>query len=366
MSRYTTQVRYICESEAGLSESTEFSGIQNTITQAIPKVFNFDFPIFDESYREPLCRKILSQYWTREISEETYGLWKLRLYTKLNRIMPYYNQLYKSELILFNPMYEVDLKRDWTKTADGYSNNTTSVSVTASGSNENLEIKDIDETVNFDSDNKKVSSSNTENSETSNKDVDTTSKEDYTSEVRNGSTNQTDTTTHSEDESKKDSRFADTPQGSIADLENGRYLTNATIDETNSITDGESTVKSKIVGDSSTTDETKITSSVKEEGKVNSNSDVTGNEDINVNSKNVTDGKITTSNNGSFNSANGSNTNYHETGNDIETYFEKVQGKQSNASYSKLLVEFRQTFLNIDEMILKELNELFYGIYDIW
>lgn len=51
MSKYTTEVRFICENAAGLIESLGEGAIEDIITRAAPKVFNFDFPIFDESYR---------------------------------------------------------------------------------------------------------------------------------------------------------------------------------------------------------------------------------------------------------------------------------------------------------------------------
>ena len=112
MSKYTTEVRYICETLAGLSESVGYADIEQVIKNCLPKVFDFNFPIFDESYRSVLETKILRHYYTREIGLETVGLWKLKLSTKLNEIMPYYNKLYKSELIEFNPLYDVELIRE--------------------------------------------------------------------------------------------------------------------------------------------------------------------------------------------------------------------------------------------------------------
>lgn len=111
MSKYTTEVRFICEVNSGLNESVGYSKIEDIITGAIPNIFDFDFPIFDESYRCVLERKILMHFYTREICEETVGLWKLRLDTRLNEIMPYYNKLYKSELLNFNPLYTDNLTR---------------------------------------------------------------------------------------------------------------------------------------------------------------------------------------------------------------------------------------------------------------
>lgn len=112
MSKYTTELRFICETYAGQTESSGYASITETIEKARPKVFDFSFPIFDESYRPVLETKILKHFYTREISEETVGLWKLRLDTKLNEIMPFYNKLYETELITFNPLYMTDLHTD--------------------------------------------------------------------------------------------------------------------------------------------------------------------------------------------------------------------------------------------------------------
>lgn len=111
MSKYTTQVRLICESMLDLNENVVSNSVDDVLEQTWDKVFTFKFPIFDEAYRKELCIKILRHFWTREIAHETYGAWKLRMETKLCDIMPYYNQLYKSELLEFNPLYDVDFTR---------------------------------------------------------------------------------------------------------------------------------------------------------------------------------------------------------------------------------------------------------------
>lgn len=172
MSKYTTQVRFICETASGLTESDGFDSVNDIIQKAIPKVFNFDFPIYDESYRNVLCTKILKHYYTREIGAETVGLWKLWLDARLNEIMPYYNQLYHSAMIEFNPMYDVDLTTGYNKTFDG------STDITGN-SNEN----------------------NSGNSGTS-------------------VSGQNSNTTYN--------LFSDTPQGALDNIENETYLTNAT------------------------------------------------------------------------------------------------------------------------------------------
>ena len=80
MSKYTTEVRFICEQASGLTEST--GDYKTVIERARTKIFDFDFPIYKESYRSVLETKILKHYYTREIGLETVGLWKLKLNQK--------------------------------------------------------------------------------------------------------------------------------------------------------------------------------------------------------------------------------------------------------------------------------------------
>ena len=65
MSKYTTEVRFICETYAGLSDSVGLTKVNDVLAQSWNKVFDFDFPIFDETYRSVLCQKILRHYYTR-------------------------------------------------------------------------------------------------------------------------------------------------------------------------------------------------------------------------------------------------------------------------------------------------------------
>lgn len=143
MSMYTTELRFICENYAGLTESTGYSNVEQVIAGALPKLFDFDFPIFDEEYRTVLETKIVKHYYTREISEETVGLWKLRLNAKMNEIMPYYNKLYTAWADEFNPLYDTDITTQ--HTLDNESSQTTTgkstdrFSDTPQGSLQNIE-----------------------------------------------------------------------------------------------------------------------------------------------------------------------------------------------------------------------------------
>lgn len=215
MSKYTTEVRFICEMAAGLTESAGASKVNEIIAKAAPVVFNFDWPIFDEAYRLGLEEKILRHYYTREIGEETVGMWKLRLEDRLNLVMPKYNQLYESAKLEFNPFYDVDYTRQGTNSGEGTSS---------------------------------------------------------------GTTNSTGNNMHS-----------DTPQNGLESVLNGEYLTDA------DVSNGESSSRSQ-------------------------------------------------------NSSSGE-------------FQESIKGKMPGASYSRLLKEYRQTFLNIDRMVIDELNDLFMGVW---
>lgn len=271
MSVYTTQVRFICEAEAGLKKSVGCDDVETVIQNAIPKIFSFDWPIFDESYRNVLETKILKHYYTREIGLETYGLWKLKLDTKLNEIMPYYNQLYKSALLDFNPFYDVDLTRNHTGKKTG-----------TEALKGNVDI------------NGQVIVDN------------------------HGNVNTTDNTTvDNTTTSENIDKYSATPQGAIEDLRNDKYLTNARI----------------------------ITDANKSNGTTNGKTDTSTDSTTDTTTNTTT----TTTNNTTINNT--------------EDYLETVKGKQGTQSYAGLLLEFRETFLNIDMMVIEDLSELFMNIW---
>lgn len=307
MSKYTTQVRFICETAAGLSESEGQTSVKQIIAAAIPSVFDFDFPIFDESYRNILEAKILKHYYTREIGLETVGLWKLKLDTKLNEIMPFYNQLYKSELIEFNPMYDVDLTRNHNLKRE----ETTKQDATEKGTTE--------KTGNVD-DNTHTETSDIQNSESTTNIQNTTGS---TSEEQLGTSK-----THYD-------KYSDTPQGSLQNVQNDTYLTNARmINDTDSQT-GKTTVSGNDTSKGTTT--------------ANSNTDGTNDTERNISTNDSEEKSVSQNLNKNLNS--------------IDDYIEHVKGKNGGVSFSAMLNEFRTTFLNIDMQIIDELSDLFMNLW---
>ena len=135
MSKYTTEVRFICESYAGLSESVGLSKTTEIIEKARPHIFDFDYPIFDDEYRKTLETKILKHYYTQEIGFEVVGLWKLYLDEKLNLIMPYYNQLYQSALLKIEPL--INIKNETTHNETANENNSQQNTASENNSQQN-------------------------------------------------------------------------------------------------------------------------------------------------------------------------------------------------------------------------------------
>lgn len=65
------------------------------------------YQIFDEEYRKTLNTKIKQHFWYNEIAHETVDIFLFQLKVKMNEIMPYYNQMYKAELIERDPYVTV-------------------------------------------------------------------------------------------------------------------------------------------------------------------------------------------------------------------------------------------------------------------
>lgn len=279
MSKYTTEVRFICENKSGLEISGGSGDVDRIIANSWNKIFTSKAPFFDEEYRSILCQKILKHYYLREICCETVGIWTLWMNTRLEEIMPYYNQLYESAKIEFNPMHNVDLTSKHDRNVEGTSKE----------------------------DGTRTDNTTGKRTLTGNRDTDNTSV---------GTRN----TTNSSDETKRD-LYSDTPQGAITGLENENYLTNAR--------------------------------------KITDNVNGTGNEETNTTEKSGTDYSETEDTTGKID---GVTSNTGKT-NTTEDYLETIIGKQGTESFSSLLNEFRETFLNIDMQVIEEFNDLFFGLW---
>lgn len=279
MSKYTTEVRFICEQKSGLSESVGFTDVDKVISESWDKIITTNVKFFDDSYKPVLCKKILKHYYLREIGCETVGVWMLWLNTRLEEIIPYYNKLYESELIKFNPLYNTDLTRTHNKKNEGTNEESTTGSRNLTGKRDT----------------------------TRNTTMDITKKGD-------GSTTDDGRTTGLEY-----NLYSETPQGGLSGVDSETYLTDAR--------------------------------------KIN-NSGTSHNDGSNQYSEKENDigketvGETWSENEGTTGDKSGAMAS-------TEDYLEHIIGKDSGESFSEMLMKYRDTFLNIDMMVINEFSDLF-------
>lgn len=121
MSKYTTELRWIVEQtldDAGADR------IESNWSLCYDALGLADYPLFDKAYRETLNNKIIRHYYTREIGAETAGRFRMFVRDAMHLIMPYYNQLYESEILAkgMEPLGDRNLKH--TEHAWGNASNT--------------------------------------------------------------------------------------------------------------------------------------------------------------------------------------------------------------------------------------------------
>lgn len=307
MSKYTTELRFICETSAGLTDSEGYTSTKEIIEKSRKKIFDFDYPIFDENYRSVLETKIIKHYYTREIGAETVGLWKFWLNERMNRIMPYYNQLYKSELLDFNPLYDTDITTDSNR-KEKHEENTTDSNVRTDNTSRDENGTETR------TDNLASSNTRTDDLKTSNDHED-----------------------HDTDSGTNDSlqAYSDTPQNGLTGVTTLNYLTNAT----------------KNTGSDSKTHNNDGSYETKNTGTQTNDATQTGTVRNDINNTVRNTGTVSDSGTGTKNYDN------------VNDYLEHVKGKRGTESYAKMLQEYRTTFLNIDQMIINNLSDLFMGVW---
>lgn len=102
MSKYTTLLRFPIEQHL---HDLKLDYSEKNWVNCYKLLGLDDYPIFDELYRETLNTKIIRRYYFREIGFETMGLFRWKMHETMHEIMPYYNQLYKSQDLITEPMF---------------------------------------------------------------------------------------------------------------------------------------------------------------------------------------------------------------------------------------------------------------------
>jgi hypothetical protein len=159
MASYTMELREYIEM---WSQDEEISN-RERIEKGRSKLFDFDYPLFDTNYKAVFETHFIRNFYRREIGFETEGLFKFQLESWLLINMPYFNKLFESELLKFDPLTNSKMENSHTitkgkdqtldSTTDGTNNgattNTTSGSVTDDNFNRQIDSKTPDGRLNL-------------------------------------------------------------------------------------------------------------------------------------------------------------------------------------------------------------------------
>ena len=312
MASYTMELRTIIE------QPTQYQSIpmRERIEEGRKKLFDFDYPIFDESYRGVFETHFIRNFFMREIGFETEELFKFQLETWLIINMPYFNKLFESELIEFDPLI----------------NSSMSVTSNETSNKTQNDIRDMlrNETVD------KGTTFNTEQDSTglttSSGQTDGTTSIDQTSSGTEGTT--TDDFNRSIESDTPDSRLT------ITTTDGEGAITYASKIVENNENNKHDTTRSETLANDGTTSET---SSATTNETNNTTQSATGTEDIaNNETKNDTLNSVV---------------------NEVEDYVQQRVGKIGVQSYSEMVMKYRESFLRVEKQIFKEMNELFMLVY---
>lgn len=307
MSKYTTEIRFLVEmnSESSLP-------ITKRVEQACPRIFNFDYPIWSLDYKKTLEKKILMHYFTKEIGFETVGLWKLYLEERMNLIMPYYNDLYTTVSNKYDWLEDINLNENYT----GDKN-------TKINSNENMKMN--------------LTENATNDAKTDITDKTTNVLDGLSSDTGKDTTDSTLAENKKETTTKKSSDLkSDLPQANYQGLDYGTEL-------------NEGTGNSEVTGTNNSTSHSTVD---------HSNTVTTKNTTSNDNTR--TDNTLAHVNKTANNE---NNTNAESTSLTNDLFTRITKGLNGSRSKTQLNVEYRESLINIDKMVIEELKDLFMMIY---
>ena len=328
MSKYTTEVRFICEEAAGLDKSAGYNDVNEVIQAAYPKIFDPTLVFFNEETKTRLLPKILLHYYQREIGYETVGLWKLKLNQKLREILPYYNQLYESETLVYDPLKNVDNFHDH---SGQYQDNTKVDNIRDHTNTETRNLKTVDD-----------------GSSSFDRDEETTLRHSKTTTRGN------DTTSHDITGNRELwNMFSDTPQGGIdgVSLAGGVDNSGTLADNANLTNATHETEKPAATHDTATYGN--IVETYNADGDKKDLVHAEGwekTDNTNTHTGTVADVARTTDDN-----------KRNENGTD--SYVNHEYGKIGVQTYQEMQMKWRETFLNIDMQIIDELGDLFMKVW---
>lgn len=297
MASYTMQLKVLIEQATQYQEGLS---IREKIEIGREKMFDFPYPFFDEDYRAVFETNLIRKFYIREIGFETEGLFMFQLESWLNLNMPYFNELFKSEALDYDPLTNAQM-------------------ITAHEQNRE-ELKEEERIANQKSvmDGKNDSTGKQDSSDKSNMKgkLDSTGKEKVV-----------------EDNFKRDVS-SDTPD---TRLQLQTLEGKGVIEYASDIEESKANNKS----DSDKTNKQTSSQDATSSGTLDSASNATSKVDSKTDQKdNLTAKK-----------------------GEVEHYLQRRYGKIGSDSYAKLIQEYRGALLRVEVQIHKELQELFMMVY---
>lgn len=425
MARYTLNLSEIIETimNDDLKQITmnPYDYIDDLVENAVPIIFSNRVPIYvindsptpereemREEDRKELLKKILKHYWDYEVCTATPYDFIFRINKKLSEIMPYFNRLYASAELEFDPFKDVDYQRQ-IKTDDVRTGHEESESdklktgkdtstATKTGTDNITSERSGEDVVDTDKD-----GNDTRTIKQTGKDTVTTDGEEKKTGTEQLTLNTTAATTGGGSSNGTTNTggvkwdfFNDTPQGRVnwgndqipdsspapngdglpdgdhynmdyltryeKHVDAGSHNTNVTTTTNNSTTNN--------TGTNTTTFNTKVENDVTQETAYGNNTEdkivYDSGETETTTYGNKTDTDYTWNNEVVDETVYNNNVNTQgevDTRNVLDGLkTENVKGKMSTQSYSERLLLFRKTIINIDEMIIEALKELFFKI----
>lgn len=274
-----------------------------------------DYPIFDESYRQTLNDKIVRHYWFHEIGFETWDRFAHYLEVAMHEEMPYFNQLYKSELLKLDPLLT------FSRTRTQSTNSTDLSTETATGSK---------------TDNSTTTDTGTVNNQNN---VTSTGQSENTSTASQDNKTETDRNASKVDNTKAVGVRSDTPPSDLGSIESalGNYATEATKN-----TGENATTENDATQSTETTASQSVTAAVNTDTTAATNETTTENVGTTTATTAETASKSSTKEN---------------------TLSDTSDEHGFEVSQAELLLKYRETFLNIDMMVIDKLKDLFMAIY---
>lgn len=306
MAMYTMELRNYIEM---FSQYEDNLSLDERIEIGRKELFDFEYPFFDETYRPQFERNFINEFYMREIGFETEELFKMRLRNWLRKNMGYYNKLFESELLEYDPLTNSRVDVTHTKENDKGQSDLRNVNQTSNthgtGSTDSEQVGNVDST-----------------------------------QTTTGSTSQdTDRNTDRVDEQFNRKLEGDTPQNRL-------QLTTG-VDGTGVLEYASKIDEDKGSGLSNTSETEGVlgTSNSSSEGNRSDTTSFNSSDETNVDS---TANQVDT---------------FDSDINEVEQFVQNRVGKIGVQSFSKLVQEYRNALLRVEVMIHEEMQELFMLVY---